>query len=66
MRKRWTLHALPVTRGEFDRALAEHWNAVPDRYWTRRGAMRAAQFYESRMYLPLQFIVKEVDRGGRA
>lgn len=59
MRRRWRLHAIPLSGPgqDFNERLAEEFNNAPQRFWTRWGARDAVRFYESRVYLPLRFII---------
>lgn len=59
MRRRWRLHAIPNSgsEGGFNQMLADTFNDQPQRFWTRWGAKDAVKFYESRIYLPLRFVI---------
>jgi hypothetical protein len=57
--KRWRLHAVPLQgeNWEFNQRLADTFNEDPQRFYLRRSAKGAVRFYESRIYLPLRFII---------
>jgi hypothetical protein len=66
VKKRWRLDAIPLPESHFNEKLAETINQHPDRFWIRRSARRAAKFYESRMYLPVRFVVVDEKKASDA
>ena len=65
MKRRWELVAIPVTDKErihFSEALSEAWNteSTGNQYWTKLGAIRAAQFFTRELGIPVEFSVRRI------